>query len=139
VYRQAGLRRLEEADALLHNSRPFPSGAIYLGGYALECQFKWFICRAAEPRPVHYLEDLPDQGLVARLLSARGHDLELLAVASGQWQAIRQDVDLRRHFNQVQNWTVRLRYSAVAGDVGNGTRFLAAARRLRRWLESRAP
>jgi len=52
VHRQAGLKRLEEAQALLHHRPSFPSGAIYLGGYAVECMFKWFICQTAQPWPV---------------------------------------------------------------------------------------
>jgi hypothetical protein len=134
VYRQAGLLRLAEARALLHHEPAFPAGAIYLGGYALECLFKWSICRRAEPRPVRYLEDLPDSGLAQRLLSARGHDLEFLANASGAWPAIRAHDRLRRHLSLANIWAVRLRYSAKSGDFGSATKFLASVEVLVRWL-----
>jgi hypothetical protein len=135
VFRQAALLRLREAEILLRHDPSYPSGAIYLGGYAVECLFKYRICRVAR---VRYLDDIPDRDRAARLLSARGHDLELLAVESQCWPAIRADGDLIRHFDNLKNWSVRLRYKADAGSFQYATKFLASARRMVRWLEARA-
>jgi hypothetical protein len=72
VYRQAAIARLAEAEYL---KNAHPAGAIYLGGYVVECMLKWAICRR---NGVMYLEDLPDQKVVDRLISGRGHNLDFL-------------------------------------------------------------
>lgn len=138
VFRQAGLMRLREAEVLLRHEPSYPSGAIYLGGYAVECLFKYCICRREEPQAVRYPDDLHDRRRVERLLSARGHDLELLAVESGSWPSIERDRDLRAHFSNLTKWSVTLRYRADAGDYAVALRFLASARRLAGWLERHA-
>jgi hypothetical protein len=52
VYRQAALARLAEAEYL---KKAHPAGAIYLGGYVIECMLKWAICQR---KGTIYLEDL---------------------------------------------------------------------------------
>ena len=41
VYRQAGEARFEEAQALKDK---YPTAAIYLAGYLIECYLKWALC-----------------------------------------------------------------------------------------------
>ncbi|MGH7456410.1 MAG: hypothetical protein ACRENG_33985 [bacterium] len=77
VYRQAAIARLAEAEYL---KEAHPAGAIYLGGYVVECMLKWAICQR---KGIIYFDDLPDQQLAERLTSARGHDLDFLLKISG--------------------------------------------------------
>lgn len=130
VYRQAAIARLAEAEYL---KDAYPSGAIYLGGYVVECMLKWAICQR---KGTIYLEDLPDQKLSERLTSARGHDLEFLLDSSGLRPFLEEDDELEAMFTQMSTWSVALRYNPKAGNRRYAFRFLAGVRELRTWLES---
>jgi hypothetical protein len=130
VYRQAALARLAEAEYL---EEAYPAGAIYLGGYVVECMLKWAICQR---HGVIYLEDLPDQKLSERLTGARGHDLDYLLDASGLRPLLQLDKKLYKDFNKISFWNVALRYKPKKGDVRAAIQFLAKVCELRDWLES---
>ncbi|MCI0694905.1 hypothetical protein L0337_23215 [candidate division KSB1 bacterium] len=130
VYRQAALARLAEAEYL---KQAHPSGAIYLGGYVVECMLKWAICQR---KGTIYLEDLPDQHLAERLTGARGHDLDFLLRVSGLRPLLESDDKLYIAFNQVSIWSVHLRYNPKAGDAQSAYLFLNSVHELRDWLES---
>lgn len=130
VYRQAAIAPLAEAEYL---KKDHPAGAIYLGGYVVECMLKWAICRR---NAIFYLEDLPDQKLADRLTSARGHDLDFFLDACGLRPLIEADHELEEMFNQIAVWSVALRYNPKMGDRRKAFRFLAGVNELRSWLES---
>ncbi len=129
VYRQAAIARLAEAEYL---KEAHPAGAIYLGGYVVECMLKWAICQR---HGVIYLDDLSDQKLSERLTGARGHDLEFLLDASGLRPLLESDDKLYPAFSQVLIWNVALRYNPKAGDVETASQFLSKVHELRDWLE----
>jgi len=129
VYRQAAIARLAEAEFL---KKAHPAGAIYLGGYVVECMLKWAICKR---NGIIYLDDLPDQKLADRLTSARGHDLDFLLDVSGLKQLLKSNNRLYEAFAQVSAWNVTLRYDPQAGNFRSAAEFLTAARLLRDWLE----
>jgi len=130
VYRQAALARLAEAEYL---EEAHPAGAIYLGGYVVECMLKWAICQR---QGTIYLEDLPDSKLPERLTGARGHDLDFLLEVSGLRPLLELDKELGKDFNKILFWNVALRYKPDKGDVRAAIQFLAKVRELRHWLES---
>jgi HEPN domain-containing protein len=65
VYRDVATLRIEDAGNLLQNGRR--NGAVYLAGYAVECQLKYAFCRRKNsvylpaPLEVHDWERLVDQ------------------------------------------------------------------------------
>jgi len=130
VYRQAALARLAEAEYL---KKAHPAGAIYLGGYVVECMLKWAICKR---KGIIYLDDLPDQKLTDRLTSARGHNLDFLLDTSGLRPLLESDHELEEMFNQMAVWSVTLRYNPQTGDRRKAFRFLAGVHELRSWLEA---
>lgn len=95
VYRQAAIVRLAEAEYL---EEAHPAGAIYLGGYVVECMLKWAICQR---HGKIYLEELPDQKLSERLTGARGHDLDFLLEVSGLRPLLELDKKLGKVFNNM--------------------------------------
>jgi len=129
VYRQAALARLAEAEYL---EEAHPAGAIYLGGYVVECMLKWAICQR---HGIIYLEDLPDPKLPERLTGARGHDLKFLFDASGLRPLLEPDSRLKKAYEQTLFWNVALRYNPKAGNARDAIQFLASVRKLRDWLE----
>jgi hypothetical protein len=130
VYRQAAIARLAEAEYL---KEAHPAGAIYLGGYVVECMLKWAICQR---RGVIYLEDLPDPKTADRVTGTRGHDLDFLLDTSGLRPLLESDHELEEMFNQIAVWSVTLRYNPKMGDRRKAFRFLAGVHELRNWLES---
>ncbi len=130
VCRQAAIARLAEAEYL---KEAHPAGAIYLGGYVVECMLKWAICQR---KGIIYFDDLPDQQLADRLTSARGHDLNFLLDASGLRLFLESNKPLHKAFTRVSGWSVALRYKPTAGDIRTAVRFLADVRTLRTWLEA---
>jgi hypothetical protein len=130
VYRQAAIARLAEAEYL---KAAHPAGAIYLGGYVVECMLKWAICQRHR---VIYLENLPDQKSAERLTGTRGHDLEFLLDVSGLRPLLKSNKLLYNAFIQMSIWSVALRYNPKAGDIRSAVRFLAGVRELRNWLET---
>jgi hypothetical protein len=129
VYRQAAIARLAEAEYL---KEAHPAGAIYLGGYVVECMLKWAICQR---QGVIYPEDLPDQKLSERLTGTRGHDLKFLFDVSGLRPLLVADNQLKKAYEQTLFWNVALRYNPKAGNAQDAIQFLASVRKLRDWLE----
>jgi|GEM_PF-1051987 len=125
VYRQAGEARYQEALALQDQ---YPSGAIYLGGYLIECYLKWAVCKRSG---VQYLADLPDASLVGTLTSGTGHNLEKVAILTAYDAHLRGSNLLKRAFQIASSWSPNARYVVSCGDRERSTRFLAAIRRLR--------
>jgi hypothetical protein len=86
-------------------SRSPSCGAIYLGGYVVECMLKWAICQRQR---IIYLENLPDQKLPERLTGARGHDLNFLLEVSGLRPRLKLNRRLYDAFIQMSKWSVKL-------------------------------
>ncbi len=125
VYWAAGEARLQEAEHLLVD---FPSGAVYLAGYLVECHLKWALCRR---EGVDYLHDLSEPGLADRLTSGRGHDVETLCEVAGYDVHIGRNESVRRAFQVASWWNPGLRYRADFAQAREAVKFLAAVRVLR--------
>ena len=118
--------RLEDARALLavsvQSKQPQRrNGAVYLGGYAVECALKARICADRRTRT-----------LEAQYFT---HDLERLAQATTASLALAGDLSLRRRFVRIiSTWDVSLRYTARHWDAAEVERFLTMVKDLTQWL-----
>jgi HEPN domain len=122
VFRQASVERLQDAKCLLDAGRFY--GAIYLCGYAIECQLKANVCAA---RQVEAL----DQGEAKKL----GHDLTTVLEKAGLGRKLVGNKDLRiAFFEIVIRWSAGMRYSGARSDERECKRFLKNAEDLLIWL-----
>jgi hypothetical protein len=122
VFRQASIERLQDAKCLLDAGRFH--GAIYLCGYAIECQLKENICAARQ------IEAL-DQGEAKKL----GHDLWDVLKMAGLGQKLLENKDLRVVFFEIVfRWSTEMRYSGARSDERECKRFLKNAEDFLLWL-----
>jgi HEPN domain-containing protein len=122
VFRQASIERLQDAKCLLEAGRFH--GAIYLCGYAIECQLKANVCAARR------IEAL-DQGEAKKL----GHDLVNALEKAGLGRKLVGNKDLRiAFFEIVIRWSTGMRYSGARSDERESKRFLKNAEDLLTWL-----
>jgi phosphopantetheinyl transferase (holo-ACP synthase) len=122
----ASRRRFEDADAL-HNCNRW-SGAIYMGGYAIECSLKALICDQ-ENKNNFKDTSMFQQGLQGKSL----HNLSSLFNAV---PSLQRTVSLDRT-NKYQNaWNTivsmwkndELRYSNMQGDEKDSTKFIESVK-----------
>lgn len=125
VYWEAGEERYAEAEFL---KEQHPSGAIYLGGYLVECHLKWALCKRHNAT---YLHDLADDDLVRELTSGKGHDLEYLSRIVGYSNHIDMNGNVDRAFQIAAPWSPYIRYVKACGGRKEAVQFLAAVRVLR--------
>lgn len=125
VYREAGDARYREAEFL---REAFPSAAVYLAGYTVECHLKWALCLR---EGVTFLHELPDRKLVEALTSGRGHDLEFLSEISRYGRHVERDRIARQAFHLVSIWSPSMRYRGVFADRDDAAQYLAAIRIVR--------
>lgn len=128
----ASRRRLEDALAL-HNQKRW-TGAIYLGGYAIECSLKSLICY--EERKNNFKDTkVFQQGLQAASL----HNLTTLL---NYLPVVQRAITLDRTGTYRQAWNLvsfvwrndELRYSDKMGDEENSKEFIKAIQTLHRFL-----
>jgi len=133
--RKAALRRKDDAYALLEKQRW--RGAMYLGGYAIECKLKaqlldYYACET--------LSELADVlyrrfGEWPQLTTVRGHGLEYLFgfLPNGR-DRLRQNPDRERDFATCNRWQHGWRYWGDAGRKDEATYFLECVDRVFQWL-----
>ena len=104
--------RLREAKALIDAG--LYVGAVYLGGYAVECQFKYTICKTLDWDTLK--------------ATFKTHDLELLAIHSGVDAKLQAEPPVKDSFAKIRKlWTedLSLRYrGADAVDEKTASLFL---------------
>lgn len=130
----ASRRRLEDARAL-HAQKRW-NGAIYMGGYAVECALKSLIC--FEERKNNF----KDTQVFNKL---QGGNLHNLAVLSDFVNSLKRAIALDRTNNYREAWhTVsslwcndELRYSDKSGQEKESQRFIEAVEKLHRLLLDR--
>lgn len=137
VFAQAAIQRHREAHILLEDGGYI--GAIYLGGYVIECYLKYLIC---ERYNVIHLDDWESEveqktGIRPQATSARGHFLEVLLDYAGLEGSLRRNAKVYAAFQIVNQWHVGLRYYPSTTSRRNAERFLEAVELIRRWLLAR--
>jgi hypothetical protein len=124
VFRQASFERLQDAKCL-HKAGRF-QGAIYLCGYALECQLKANVCTA---RRVESLEEREAKNL--------GHELANVLDAAQLSVKLIGNEDLRTAFYRIANrWSTGIRYSGGRSNKQECRRFIKDSEFLLSWLKT---
>lgn len=133
---RASQRRREDAQALLLAGRW--RGAMYLGGYAVECLLKASLMRRFGCLTLSELdEELKARGLLAATSSAYTHQFELLLLASGQRDRLRRDAKLWATFNVVNQWQPSWRYDPDSSNRKDAAEdFLEALDRILVWIRA---
>jgi HEPN domain-containing protein len=110
--------RLKDATVLLKNIRY--NGAVYLGGYVIECLLKTAICARLrrDTLPAEY----------------RTHDLDSLMRSSGLFPAMVANASLYPQYVRIKVWSVALRYQGKRYDADAAKKFLAAVKKVKRWI-----
>jgi len=109
--------RLKDAEVLLQSRKRRYNGAVYLGGYAIECALKSAICLLKN------LPQLPEE--------YRTHNLGDLLRATG----LTPPPHLTRRFLAVATWTVNLRYLTRRWSAQEARKFLDDVKEVKQWLE----
>jgi hypothetical protein len=120
-------QRFEEAEVLF--GAGYYIGAVYLAGYAIECILKTLI-----------LEAMPEQdhaAVEAEFRGQRAHDYEWLRHRYMQTRAPGWPADISQALTFVGTWETSLRYTPGVGDRRDASRFLAEARKIIAWADSR--
>jgi hypothetical protein len=118
------MERLNDARCL-HSAGRF-QGAIYLCGYALECELKYCVCRFRRI-------DRMEEGEAKRL----GHQLTELLGAAGMANLLAGERDLFVAFHNIaETWSTEIRYSGEAANKKESDTFLKDCRALLLWLRT---
>jgi HEPN domain-containing protein len=133
VQLRASSRRLEDAQALLYQKRW--SGAMYLGGYAIECSLKSLICY--EEGRVNNFKDTRSfkKGL-------QGSDLHNLIKLLDCLNSLQRSIELDQTNSYREAWNTitslwqndKLRYSDKLGNEKDSRRFIEAVEKLHRFI-----
>jgi len=120
-------QRFEEAEVLFEAG--YYIGAVYLPGYAIECILKTLILEAT-PEKDHAVVEAEFRG-------ERAHDYEWLRHRYRQTHAPAWPTDISQALTFVGTWETALRYTPGVGDRQDAARFLAEARKIIAWADSR--
>ena len=132
---KAGKHRLDDALALLNAARW--RGAMYLAGYAIECQLKTKLMRMFGCRHLRELEDeLQQRGMLSGAATVFTHQLELLLRLTNALDRLRQNEELWRLFNRVNRWMPAWRYTADLSNRQDAENFLGAVEKISHWIEN---
>jgi HEPN domain-containing protein len=118
VLLQISRERFADAKVLLRQKRY--NGAVYLGGYVIECLLKAAVC-------VQLRRDtLPGE--------YRTHELGRLLRSSGLMQDLRNDAILLVRYSTVEEWNVEIRYRGAHCSAQEATKFLDAVKEIQQWI-----
>jgi len=110
--------RLKDATVLLKNIRY--NGAVYLGGYVIECLLKAAICARLRR------DTLPSE--------YRTHDLDSLMRSSGLFPSMAANASLYPQYIRIKVWSVALRYRGTRYDADAAKKFLSAVKKVKQWI-----
>lgn len=131
---KASKHRLDDARALFNAVRW--RGAMYMGGYALECLLKTKLMQMYNCRNLRELEDeLQRRGALAMQATVFTHQLELLLRLTQSMGRLQQNRLLWPQFNVVNRWLPAWRYTADLGSRQDAEDFLEAVEALMNWIE----
>ena len=127
LFYRAAFGRLEEAGVL--RDRGYPTGAVYLAGYAVECGLKALILAGVPARRRTAAE--------ATFKGNRAHDFRWLLQDYRLRGGAGPPVEIRAALDAVDFWSTSLRYSPGKIAESEAKKFLAAASRLLQWVDGR--
>ncbi len=119
---QLGELRLADAWVLLKAKAPkHRNGAVYLGGYSIECALKARICR--------------DRGADTLPPEFYSHSFHFLAEKTTLWPKLQSDERIMQLFVYLESeWAVQLRYHMRVLDPHHVRNFLNKSKDFTQWL-----
>lgn len=120
-------QRFEEAEVLFEAG--YYNGAVYLAGYAVECMLKTLILDST-PEKEH-------ESVEAEFRGQRAHQYEWLRHRYAQTNAPGLPSEIGQSLAFVRTWETSLRYTPGLGHREDASRFLAEARKILDWADSR--
>ena len=127
LFYRAAFGRLEEAGVL--RDRGYPTGAVCLAGYAVECGLKALILAGVPARRRTAAE--------ATFKGNRAHSFVWLRKEYRRTGGAAFPPEIEAAFAEVDAWATNLRYSPTQLPAKRADRFLAAAGRLLDWADGR--
>lgn len=129
----ASRHRLEDAIQLCKSRRW--TGAVYLGGYAVECSLKALICYNERKANFKETKAFKDKGL-------RGASLHSLSKLLDQCPSLKRAIEIDRTRQYRKAWDLvtetwrndELRYSRQLGNESNSAEFIESVKLLHRWI-----
>jgi hypothetical protein len=124
----AARERLKDAEALHHGKRC--TGAIYMGGYAIECSLKALICSQ------DHKDNFKDTGFYEKHPHGSLHDLNRLLNYASKYTPLKNMVTYQEPYKSA--WSVitqfwqkdELRYWNKLEDTDSSERFLASVKKI---------
>lgn len=127
LYYRAGRHRFDDAEFLLEQQRT--TGAVYLAGYGIECDFKALILSAV-PRTKR-------REVMDGFRGAKAHDFEWLRVQYAKYWKGGIPAEIVRPLVRVNSWSTDLRYQSATIKYKEAEDFVNAARDVMAWIEGR--
>lgn len=132
---KAGRHRLLDARTLLDNGRW--RGAMYIGGYAVECLLKAKLMRVFGCHHLAELQlELRKRGILAEDATVYLHSLQDLMNLTMQMHRLRQDPAIRARFREANRWVPAWRYSPDRASRDQAESFLGAVESVCRWIDN---
>jgi HEPN domain-containing protein len=132
---KASKHRLQDAEELFGEGRW--RGALYLGGYAVECLLKARLMQIYGCRHLGELEEeLLRRGVLGADQTVFTHHLERLLRLTGAQNRLRQNHTGWRSFVTANRWIPAWRYSSDLSNENDAEDFLNSVRELLRWIEN---
>lgn len=132
--RRAALKRREDARVLFEQGEQHFMGAMYLGGYTVECNLKWLLM---EINRVNTLKELAEKLQVDDSILYT-HKLEaLINILPGDYSWRFRISDVWRDFRtEISHWSPEWRYSPKIQSKENAENFLNAVDNISTWLKN---
>ena len=128
-------QRLEDAKALLNASRW--RGAMYVGGYAVECLLKTKLMQIYDCNNLGELEDLLRQrSILPTHRTIFTHQLEDLLRLTPGYNRLTQDRNFWHMFQVINLWTPQWRYTTKQTTHQEATRFLTFLENVMHWIDT---
>jgi HEPN domain-containing protein len=132
---KASLHRRDDAQVLFDAAHW--RGAMYLGGYSVECLIKAKLMQKFGCRTIRGLEEeLKDRGLIPTEATMYTHHFESLFRVSGFLDRLRKDARLWASFTIVNRWVPAWRYDPDLSKKEEAEDFFEALDRIASWIRA---
>lgn len=132
---KASRHRRDDAQVLLSAARW--RGAMYLGGYSVECLLKSRLMKKFECRTLRMLdEELKGRGLIAAEATMYTHQFESLLRVTGHLDRLRKDLTLWPSFSILNRWVPAWRYDPDLSNREEAEDFFEALDRITSWIRA---
>jgi HEPN domain-containing protein len=127
VFYRAAQQREEDAEWLLRGGRT--TGAVYVGGYAVECILKSLLLASVASGL--------RQKIIRSFRGAIAHEIEWLAWLYRRNVGANVPKEVARHITRVASWTTALRYDPTNIKRSIAEEFMRSVAAVRAWADGR--